>query len=472
MTRVADTFIPGEVSSMPSSDKTETGRSALARVDLHPSLGDPALSAIGFLNEIMDRYPRAISFAPGAPFAGFFDDIELNSYLARYTEYLAREKGFSPARIRKHLYQYGPSIGLINDLLAQALQHDQGIAVAPEAIVVTVGCQEAILLVLRALCRGPDDVLAVVNPCFAGIAGAARLLDMPMLAIDESADGIDWAQLEQECRSARQQGKRVRALYMAPDFSNPSGLILSLEARQRLLAMASQEDFLLIEDNAYGFTATDESALPTLKALDREQRVIYLGTCAKICMPGVRVGFLVADQRVDDGAGAHGYLAGELATLKTMVTVNTSPICQAIVGGMLLEHGVSIAAMARLKGERYRDNMAYLLGALERHIPNQNGQQPQVGWNRPAGGFFVRMRLPVAADMALLDYCAAHYGVLWTPMSFFHLGDGGRAELRLSCSYLTLEQIEEGVRRLAAFLRDERVRGLGAAAATPARLVA
>lgn len=454
---------------MVEGNETVVGKPALARGDLHASLGDPALSAIGFLNEVMDRYPQAISFAPGAPFAGFFDDIELDVYLKRYTDYLTREKGFSPARIRKHLYQYGPSIGLINDLLAQALLHDQGIEVAPQAIVVTVGCQEAILLTLRALCRNSDDVLAVVNPCFAGVSGAARLLDMQTLPIDEYDDGLNWMQLQQACDSARRQGKRVRALYVAPDFSNPSGHIMSLQARQRLLAIAAAEDFLLLEDDAYGFTAIEGSALPTLKALDREQRVIYLGTCAKICLPGVRVGFLVADQRVDDGAGGQGYLAGELATLKTMVTVNTSPICQAIVGGMLLEHGVSIAAMARPKGERYRDNMACLLEALERHIPAHDGR---VSWNRPAGGFFVRMRLPVAADLALLEHCAAHYGVLWTPMSFFHLGERGRAELRLSCSYLTPEQIEDGVRRLGVFLRDERVCGPASAAVGSARRVA
>ncbi|MFD0891099.1 aminotransferase class I/II-fold pyridoxal phosphate-dependent enzyme, partial [Streptosporangium algeriense] len=71
----------------------------------------------------------------------------------------------------------------------------------------------------------------------------------------------------------------------------------------------------------------------------------------------------------------------------------------------------------------------------------------------PAGGFFVRVDLPVPADIALLDACAREHGVLWTPMSQFHPGGGGERQLRLSCSYLTAEEIEEGVRRLARFLR-------------------
>ncbi|TFW29131.1 aminotransferase-like domain-containing protein [Duganella callida] len=443
---------------------TPAGRGVvLARAALHASISDPALDAISFLNEVMDRYPQAISFAPGAPYAGLFDDIDPARYIARYSEYLATVKGRTPAQIRKQLYQYGPSKGVINELLAAALRRDEGMQVAPQALVVTVGCQEALLLVLRALCASEDDLLAVVNPCFAGIAGAASVLGVGMVPIDEteSADGgasLDWAQLERACLRARADGKRIRALYVAPDFSNPSGTVLDLAARQRLLALAEREDFLLLEDNAYGFTAAPGCTLPTLKALDGHQRVIYFGTCAKICMPGVRVGFVVADQAVRDQHGQLRLLADELASLKSMVTVNTSPLCQAIVGGMLLEHGGSLAALSKDKGALYRRNLTLLLAALERHVGVNGDPAHGVHWNVPAGGFFVRMRLPVAADAALLDQCASRYGVLWTPMSYFHLNDGGNRQLRLSCSYLTPEQIDEGARRLAAFLHGELVR--------------
>jgi (S)-3,5-dihydroxyphenylglycine transaminase len=445
----------------------------LERSALHASLGDPALDSISFLNEVMDRFPQAISFAPGAPNAGLFDDIDLSRYIDRYTDYLATVKGRTPAQIRKQLYQYGPSRGIINELIADALRNDDGMQVDPAAVIVTVGCQEALLLVLRALCATSDDLLAVVNPCFAGITGAASVLGAQIVPIDEGegADGwsanLDWDQLEAACRHARAQGKRIRALYVAPDFSNPSGTVLDLPSRHRLLALAEREDFLLLEDNAYGFTAAPGCALPTLKSLDARQRVIYFGTCAKICMPGVRVGFVVADQAVRDRAGQTRLLADELASLKSMVTVNTSPICQAIVGGMMLEHGGSLAMLSKDKAALYRRNLALLLDALERHVGRNGDSAHGVHWNVPAGGFFVRMRLPVAADTALLKLCAERYGVLWTPMRYFHLNDGGNRQLRLSCSYLTPEQIDEGVRRLAAFLHGEHV---GRRAGAPALL--
>jgi (S)-3,5-dihydroxyphenylglycine transaminase len=432
-------------------------RASLDKQALLPALADPALGAISFLNEVIDRFPQAISFAPGAPYAGFFDELDVDCYIKRYERHLIEDKGLTPARAKRRLYQYGPAQGVINDLLARALRLDHGIDVAPEAIVVTVGCQEAMVLALRALCPTPDDLLAIVNPCFVGIAGATKILGIDAVAIDETDGGIDLAALERACTAARRDGQRIRALYVAPDFSNPSGSLMDLPTRHALLGAARTHDFLLLEDDAYGFTAESGQALPTLKALDTEQRVVYLGTCAKICLPGVRVGFMVADQAVVDAAGATTLLAAELTLIKSMLTVNTSPICQAIVGGMILEQDGSLAAVGRQKALLYRRNLRHLLDALSRHLPPHACAQRRVSWNQPQGGFFVRVRLPVVADYALLERCAARHGVLWTPMSSFFLDGAGHHELRLACSYLTPDEIDEGVARLARFIADDEL---------------
>ena len=203
----------------------------------------------------------------------------------------------------------------------------------------------------------------------------------------------------------------------------------------------------MLEDSTYGFTGVRGMALPALKKLDHRCRAIYLGTFSKVCLPGTRVGFVVADQSVI-GAVNDRLLADDLAALKTMVTVNTSPICQAVIGGILLAHGGSLADMMAEKASLYRQNLHYLLDALERHVGRRNG----VSWNTPSGGFFVRMRVPVVVDDALVELCAREFGVLWTPMVHFYLGGVSSHELRLSCSYLTPAQIEEGARRLGAFV--------------------
>ncbi|MFI2312242.1 GntR family transcriptional regulator [Streptomyces sp. CB00072] len=421
---------------------------------LHRSLREPVLGSIGFLNEVMSRYPEAVSFAPGAPHPDTLGDADIQRHLDRFADHLVRG-GRTPEQARRLLVEYGPSRGIINDLVGAALRRDYGIDADPRAVVVTVGAQEAMLLVLRALFGTAEEALAVANPCFVGIVGAARLLGVEVVPVDESEYGIDLDGLEDTCATARAEGRPVRALYVAPDFSNPGGARLSLRCRHRLLDLAHREDFLIIEDNAYGFTATSGSELPPLKALDTRRRVIHIGTFAKIAFPGARVGYVIADQEVASSAsgGVSGFLADELAALKSVVTVNTSPLCQAVIGGMLLEHGGSVLELSRRKSALYQRNLTCLVDALDRHIDAD--LLPDVHWNRPRGGFFVRMRLPVPADVALLETSAETYGVLWTPMEQFYLDGTGDHQLRLSCSYLDPGQIEEGVRRLALFLERE-----------------
>lgn len=462
---------------------------AIAPDQLHSSLQDPALHGINFLNEIMDRYPEAISFAPGAPHSQTLEGFNAGACIARYEEYLRDEVGLSPAQINKRLHQYGPARGLINELLAKALQTDQQIRARPRDIVVTVGAQEGMFLVLRALCRDARDIVAVVNPSFVGIRGAARILDIRTQPVPETEDGqgLDTSAMAQLCIDARVRGERVRAIYVAPDFANPSGSLMTLTARQQLLQLADEHDFLILEDNAYGFTGELGSKLPTLKALDQRNltpsgRVIYLGTCAKICLPGLRLGFVVADQPVFREDAEATVLADDIATLKSMVSVNTSPLCQAMVGGLILQHGGSLDAIGQRNAQLYRRNLKVLLDALQRHLglsgrseqPASYTHIPKLHWNQPHGGFFVRMQLPVPVTDALLHLSASRYGVLWTPMSVFHLDGGGQNELRLSCSYLDPQQIDAGVQRLAAFLRDPAVSALPPArqADEPFQLVA
>jgi (S)-3,5-dihydroxyphenylglycine transaminase len=424
---------------------------------LHASISGPASDSMNLLNEIMDRFPNAISFAPGAPFMGFMEPLAIPAYIDRYRAYLRDIKHMPERAIDRHICQYGPSQGLINGLVAEALQRDFGIDVSDEAVVITVGCQEAMLLAVRALCATDQDVLGVVQPCYVGMIGAARLLDVAVEPVDECGGSIDLEQLRSLCHALRSAGKRLRALYVAPDFANPSGTILDIATRHQLLRLAQEQDFLILEDSAYAFTTSAQELVPPIKALDTHRRVIYLGTFSKLCMPGARVGYIVADQQVRTHRGTSCSLAKTLATIKSMISVNTAPICQAIVGGILLHHGGSLVALGQRKAEFYRASLARLLEALHRHVKTDSESATRVSWNTPGGGFFVRMVLPVASGSQLLEYCARRYGVLWTPMTYFYLNKSQCNEIRLSCSYLTPDLMEDGVRRLARFLMDPRV---------------
>ena len=426
----------------------------LVRETLHASVTDPASASMNFLNEIASRYPDAISLAAGRPYDGFYGTEDVDRYLNLYLTHLA-EQGASPEERCRRLLQYGRTNGQINDLIARTLAADEDINVPPEAVMVTAGCQEAMVIALRGLCADPADVVLAAEPCYVGFSGAARLLGIDLVPVPETgAGGVQPETVSAVARAVRESGRRPRALYLVPNFANPSGVSMPTCTRQRLIETAAESDLVILEDDPYGLFGLDDEPRPALKSLDTGQRVIYLGSFAKSCFPGARVGFLVADQTVVDAKGTRTLLAEELSTIKSMLTVNTSPIAQAVIGGVLIESGCSLRAANREKVRFYRNNLRTLLTALVREF----AADARISWNEPSGGFFAVLDVPVRADEDLLEISAREYGVLWTPMSFFYSGGGGSHAIRLSCSALDPARIDEGVRRLAALIRDRAER--------------
>ncbi len=416
----------------------------LELTELHGSLTDRALNSMNFLNEVSHHYPDAISLAAGRPTEEFFALEDLHRYLDLFADHL-RSKGYDESAVRRTIFQYGRTKGIIHDLVARNLAVDEDIHVDPEAIVVTVGCQEAMVLTLRALRSGPDDVLLAISPTYVGITGAARLLDFPVLPVTEDDD------LAAVVKAARADGLRPRACYVMPDFANPSGLSLDVDARRRLLEVAAEQELLLLEDNPYGlFPAWGVARVPTLKALDTERRVVYLGSFAKTGLPGARVGYVVADQTVAAPDGSTNLLADELSKLKSMLTVNTSPVAQAVIGGKLLAHDCSLVAANRRERAVYAANLRAITDGLAARFPGG-----EITWTVPSGGFFVVVTVPFPVDDVLLERSAHEYGVLWTPMSHFYEGDTPIHALRLSCSAVTPVQIDAALNRLAALIADQ-----------------
>ncbi|MFE3073967.1 PLP-dependent aminotransferase family protein [Streptomyces sp. NPDC059247] len=422
---------------------------ALDLADLHGSLSDPALLSMNLLNEVSERYPDAVSFAPGRPDPGGFTVEDVHRHLRTWTEHVGGGAG-GAGTARDRLYQYGRTKGVIQDLVARNLATDEDIRADPESILVTVGCQEAMVLVLRALRADERDVLLATEPSYVGVTGAARLVDLPVVPVDSGTGGIDLDDLAAKVRGAREAGLRPRACYLVPDFANPTGLSLDVPTRRRLLDLAAELDILLIEDNPYGFFGGGASPKPTLKSLDEGRRVVYLGSYAKTVLPGARIGFVVADQPVLRDGETVGTLADELSKIKSMITVNTPPIAQAVIGGKLLESDFALRDANRDATARYGQRLRHLLDGLAARFPAPS----PVTWNRPDGGFFLVVTVPFVADDDLLAYSAERHKVIWTPMHHFYAAGGGQRQLRLSCSSLPPEEIDLGLDRFAALVND------------------
>ena len=420
---------------------------------LRASLDAPSLEVMNFLNEVVMRYPEAISFAPGRPDESLFDVEESLRHIGGFTSRRAKTTGRPEESIWRSMGQYGFTNGIIQDLLVRHLELDENVHVAPESILVTVGCQEGMLILMMGLFDPAQDVLLVSDPTYIGITGLSQILGVEVRPIATGVNGLEPEAVDQAIAEVKASGKVPKAVYDVPDFNNPLGTSMPLENRKRLLEVARKHDVLIFEDNPYGMFCYDEDPPPTLKALDdpEDPRVIYLGSFSKTLFPGLRLGYLVVDRTETRSDGSVRSMAAELSKVKSLTTVNTSPLVQALAGGVLMENEGSLRRVVADKLPLYRRNRDAMLAALDKHF-TAHGLTDRMTWNRPGGGFFLTVDLPFVFDEKAVAECAGDYGVIVCPLSFFALAPGYEKRIRLSFSYVDPERIDQGVERLARYL--------------------
>ncbi|HEX5085923.1 MAG TPA: PLP-dependent aminotransferase family protein [Blastocatellia bacterium] len=423
----------------------ETG---VAGIELRDCLLDPLMDVMNFLNEVVLDYPDAISFAPGRPPADLFDVENSLRAIKSFVRFAANNGGCEELRVWQDLGQYNRTNGIIRDLISDQLAKDEGIHVSAESIIVTVGAQEAMAIALSGLFDPASDVLLVSDPTYIGITGLARILGIRVIPVPADDEGVDPEEVERAIERCRALG-RPRAFYDIPSFNNPLGTSLAPERRRRLLEVCKKHGVLIIEDNPYGMFAYEGTHAPPIKALDTgaEKMVLYIGSFAKTLFPGLRLGYLVADQRE---ARTGNILAMELSKVKSLLTVNSSPLLQGVVAGILLDQGGSLQSAVSPKKERLRRNRDVMLECLSSQFENT----PGVRWNRPKGGYFLVVTLPFSFGKEELKRCVSQYGVIVTPMRFFTIGAGHECQIRLSFSCLDEETIREGIRRFGKFVND------------------
>ena len=440
-----------------------------SRMRLNKALQMPSLSVMNFLNEVKINYPNAISFSAGRPAEAFFEVNDRMAAIDTFMQHFQEATALSETAAWGNFGQYGKTNGLICDLLADHLAKDEGMQVKAEDIVVTTGCQEAMVLVLMGLFSEPGDVLLTADPTYIGITGMARLLNIDVEPVPCGEAGLDLDALEKTVRHCKARGRTPKAVYVIPDFNNPIGCDMPLAQRQALLDMASRHDFWVFEDNPYGMFVYDGAPLPTLKSMDSEGRVIYMGTFSKTLFPSLRVGYLATDAMIEDEAGSATPLSQSLSKIKSLTTVNTCAISQAIVGGILLQQDGQLKAHAQGLIDHYRQRRDGMLHALATAFPEGDPIRAQLHWNQPRGGFFMTVTLPFTFDEEVLSECARDFGVIVVPMSYFSLTPGREHQIRLSFCSNTLEEIETGIASLADFIRIKARVQSGAGVSTNTR---
>jgi (S)-3,5-dihydroxyphenylglycine transaminase len=220
-----------------------------------------------------------------------------------------------------------------------------------------------------------------------------------------------------------------------------------------LLELAEIHNFLIVEDNPYGYFIYDGAKIPTLKALDRYGRVLYLGSFSKTLFPSIRLGFIAAGQEFSSGS-RQIRLVEELKKTKSFTTVNTSTLLQAIADSYLRGQNYSLVDVNAKKIEALRLKRDTMVAALRDRFPGSGDRAGRIKWNNPAGGFFLVIDLPFKVTQEHLRQCVENHSVIFCPMSFFCLRDDtGDSQIRLAFSNLSPAKIEQGIDRLAAFIK-------------------
>jgi 2-aminoadipate transaminase len=256
-------------------------------------------------------------------------------------------------------------------------------------------------------------------------------LGAEVVAVPLDRDGLDVDALEQ----ALETGPPPAFLYTIPTFQNPSGRTLSLDRRRRLVELAGEHDLLILEDDPYGLVRFDGEAASTLFELADAQAVVYSSSFSKTIAPGVRVGYLVLPEP----------LAVAVTDLAVSTYISPNVLAEATVWE-LVRRGLFEPNLERVRGllRARRDSM---LDALERELPDE------ASWNRPEGGYFVWLELPAGTSAADLLARAEDAGVTFVKGSDFYPGGrGGESAARLAFSFVSPDEIGEGISRLAALV--------------------
>ena len=309
----------------------------------------------------------------------------------------------------------------------------QGVQTRAENVLITAGSQQALSLVSQLLLK-PGDVILVESPTYSGALDLFRALNFEVVGIPVDGQGMQVEALEKLL-----QQHHPKLIYTIPNFHNPTGTCLSSARRRQLIILADRYNIPILEDDFVGDLRYEGRTQPALKALDPGGRVIYVSTFSKILMPGLRVGYLVAEGPVYDC----------LVDFKRVNDLATSTLVQ-----RALEAYVTVGryqAHLRRSCQLFRKRRDAMLSAIQQHLPAEIQLDP------PQGGLFLWLQLPGGLSSEELLPLAWEEGVSFSPgNSFFPNGRSGQDWLRLNFVAQAPDDIKEGIRRLGKAIRRLR----------------
>ena len=386
-------------------------------------LNNVETSAIRELFKLLGK-PGIISFAGGFPDSAMFDveGIREASSLA-----LSQEPGAA--------LQYGATEGYgpLREQLAHFMSQKGVTELSSELLIVTTGSQQALDLIGKTMIS-PGDKVIVEGPTFLATIQCFRLYGAELISAPVDGHGVDTDVLEKLIAE-----HRPKFVYVIPTFGNPTGALLNLERRKKLLELAVKYKTLMVEDDPYGDLYFNDAPPPSLLALSAQvpgsrDWLVHCGSLSKVLSPGLRVGWMIAPSE----------LLSRAVMCKQFSDAHTSTFAQ-VTAAHYLESGRMPATLAQVR-KVYAERARAMGAALARELGDA------LSFTQPQGGLFFWARLTGAGGRVQhageFAKKAIEQGVAFVPGAPFFAQNPDSATLRLSFATADLAKIEEGVARL------------------------
>lgn len=311
----------------------------------------------------------------------------------------------------------------------------EGIRANPDDVIVTTGSQQALDLISR-IFIDPGDVVLVEAPSYVGALGTFRQYEAQVVHVELDSQGLVPEALRQAISSVRTTGRKIKFLYLIPNYQNPTGVLLPADRRTEILEICRAEEIFVVEDNPYGLLGFDRPSPNAMRAEDSEN-VIYLGSFSKTIAAGLRVGWALVPPSLKE---------------KLVVASESSILCPSNFTQLTISNYLAdqpwrdqIASFCEL----YKVRRDAMLESLADHFP------ASATWTKPGGGFYVWVNLPPEIDTKLMMPKAIVAKVAYVPGTAFYADGFGSWAMRLSYCHPTPERIREGVKALSGVVKEE-----------------
>ena len=333
----------------------------------------------------------------------------------------------------------------LRELASMRFERREGDPLPVDNTSITSGSMQALELVLGTFIK-PGDTVLTEEFTYSGTLGIMRHLKANIVGVPmDYIDGMDMDALEDKLKELKRQNVTPSLIYTTSNHQNPTGAILSLERRRRMLELAEEYDTLIVEDDCYGDIDFVPNPTPaSLFKLDRTNRVIFIATFSKILGAGVRQGYFVANQPYYGRIHQNRWDGG------------TSALASAIVAEFFMEHlDMHLEKTNAAVGAKCQA----VIDTLEQHVSDI------CTWTKPRGGLFLWIDLPESTDMQKLSELASAKGVGYSNGSAFHYAGDPVKAIRLAYAYCHIDDVAEGITYLSEAIQGAQIATVDAAAA-------